>query len=192
MRKVFLSALLFAGVFFAATAQENSKWLGGTISLSGQSNGQTQTSTTIMPEFGINTGGPWAFGGRVGFSTDKTVTGGDTRRVNTTSLVPFARYTFGEVAGFSVFGQGELPLNFYGGKHYDGSSMEGSTSIGFRVRPGINYSFTERFGFNMYMPSLLSFVNNSSGGSTYRIGVNDGYTIQNYLLNTSIGFIYMF
>lgn len=192
MRKVFLSALLFAGLFFAATAQEYNKWLGGKISLSGQSNGQTQTSTTIMPEFGINTGGAWSFGGQVGFSTEKSVTGGDTRRINTTSLVPFARYTFGKVAGFSVFGQGELPLNFYGGRHYDGSSMEGSTSIGFRVRPGISYGFNDRFGFNMYMPSLLSFVNNSSGGSTYRIGINDGYTIQNYLLNTSIGFIYMF
>ena len=192
MRRVFISILLLAGMTFSAATQENSMWIGGTLSLTGEDNGQTRSTTTIMPELGYNINQAWAIGGRVGFTTDRTVQQGNTRRENTTSIIPFARYTFGDVAGFQVFGQGEMPLHFFGGNHYDGTSMDGSNSIGLAVRPGVSYSFTERWGFNMLMPSVLSIVSTGDGNSSYALGINDGYTIQRYLLSTSIGFIYMF
>lgn len=192
MKNTFLIILFLPFMISVASTQEKGMWLGGTLSLSGQGNGQTETRTSIMPELGYNLEGAWAVGARVGFTTEKSVLQGNTRRDNTTSIIPFARYTFGEVAGFEVFGQGELPIHFLGGHHYDGTTMDTSSSFGFRARPGVAYHFDERWGFNMLMPSVLNFVNNSGGTSSYRLGINDGYTIQEYLLSTSIGFIYKF
>ena len=175
-----------------AAAQVNNKWVGGTFSFAAANSGQNQVSTTIMPEFGVNTGGKWAFGGQVGFTTNKSLLGGDVRRSSTYYLLPFAVLTFAEVCRFNIFVQGELPIAFYGGRDYDGTSMQRSNSIGFAIRPGINYSFSERFGFIMFMPSLLRFENRSNAGSSFSAGINDGYSLQEYLLNSSIGFIYMF
>ena len=191
MKRVFFTALLITGMILTAATQENRMWLGGTLSLSGQDNGQTQSTTTILPEFGYyNTGSAWAIGIRAGLTTQKTVVQDNTRRVNTTTVAPFARYNFVDSDGFRLFGQAELPLQFFGGRHYDGSSMDSSNAIGFRVRPGLSYMLSEKWGFNMLMPSVLNFVQHSDNGSAYSFGINDGYTIQAYLLSTSIGFIY--
>lgn len=190
--RAFLAVVILSFIIASAAAQENNMWLGGTLSLSGSNNGQTESTTTIMPEFGYNINKTWAIGARAGFSSEKTVIQGNTRRDNTTSVIPFARRIFGDIAGFQVFGQGELPLQFYGGKHFDGTSIEGSNSIGFRVRPGVSYSFNESWGLNLLMPPVLDFVNTGDGNSSYSFGINDGYTIQGYLLSTSIGFVYRF
>ena len=191
MKRAFFTALLLAGMTLAASTQENRMWLGGTLSLSGQENGQTQSTTTIMPEFGYyNTGSPWAIGIRAGFTTERTVVQDNTRRYNTTTVSPFARYNFVGSDGFRLFGQAELPLQFFGGSHFDDSSMKSANSIGFRIRPGLSYMLSEKWGFNMLMPSVLNFTQHSDDGSAYSFGINDGYTIQGYLLSTSIGFIY--
>jgi hypothetical protein len=191
MKGQFLTVFLYAVIVFTLPAQEYNKWLGGTVSLSGQSNGQRQSNFTLMPEFGIHLNDAWAAGIMAGFSTSKTVQDPLTRTENHITVIPFARYTFGNIAGFNLFGQGELPLNFTSGKNYDGSSMDGTTSVGVRIRPGISYYFNQRWGFNMLMPPVIS-ISSTDGSSSYRLGFNDGYTIQGYLLSTSIGFIYMF
>lgn len=192
MKRTFFTAILLTAFIFALPAQEHyGRWLGGTVSLSGQSNGQRQSTTTLMPEMGFHLTDSWSAGVRAGFSTSRTKIDNNVRSENAFSIMPFARYTFGNLAGFNIFGQGELPLTFTGGKHYDGSSMDGTTTVGFRIRPGISYLFSERWGFNMLMPPVINFTS-SDGSSSFRLGFNDGYTIQNYLLSTSIGFIYMF
>ena len=193
MKRVFLTSLLLAAIILTAATQENNMWLGGTLSLSGQDNGQKQSTTTILPEFGYYIPeSAWAIGIRAGLTTERTVVQDNTRRVNTTTVAPFARYNFVDSDGFRLFGQAELPLQFFGGEHFDGSSMDSSNSIGFRVRPGLTYTLSANWGFNMLMPSVLNFVQHSDNGSSYSFGINDGYTIQAYLLSTAIGFVYNF
>ncbi|MGF1585713.1 MAG: transporter [Bacteroidales bacterium] len=192
MKRTFFTVIMLTAFIFTLPAEEHyGRWLSGTVSFSGQSNGQRQSATTIMPEIGFYLSDSWSAGVKAGFSTSRTKIDNNVRSENAFSIMPFAKYNFGKLAGISVFGQGELPLTFTGGKHYDGSSMDGTTAVGFRIRPGISYLFSERWGFKMLMPPVINFTS-SDGSSSYKLGFNDGYTIQNYLLNTSIGFIYMF
>ncbi len=172
-----------------AVAQDNGMWLGGTLSIVGTSNAQTQSVTTIMPEFGYNLTGPWAVGGRVGYTVDRRVQNDNVRRETLFSIVPFVRYSAGNT--LQLFGQGELPLGFTGGRHFDGTTMDGSTMVGLRFRPGLVYHLTERWGATMLMPPAIELINHN-GTTTYRIGINDSYTLQRYLLDTHIGLIYFF
>jgi hypothetical protein len=183
-------AFFLATFIFTSFAQENRNWLGGGLSLSGQSNGQRQSTATIMPEFGHYLNDVWAIGLNLGISTRRSEVNNIEFRENDVVVMPFVRCAIGTISGFRFFGQGELPLIFSGG-NYNGHSMDGTTMVGFGIRPGITYHFTERWGFNMLMPSVLSFTD-INGSSSYSLGINDGYTIQSYLLNTSISFIYMF
>ena len=109
IKRVILTALLMTCMILTAAAQENRMWLRGTLSLSGQDNGQKQSTTTILPEFGYyRTGSAWTIGIRAGLTTERTVVQDNTRRVNTTSIAPFARYNFLDSDGFRLFGQAEL------------------------------------------------------------------------------------
>ncbi len=191
-RIIFLTFLVFSLVM-SAFSQEGNMWIGGTLNISSQSVGDvSRSTTTIMPEFGYHLNSNWAIGGRLGFSNEKEDFAAGTEKTNTTSIVPFARYTFGNIGDFQVFGQGELPLNFYGGEFPDGSSKSSSNSIALRVRPGISYAINDSWGFNMLMPSVFSFTSGSNDTSTFKFAVNDGYTVQGYLLSTAIGFVYKF
>lgn len=193
MKRTAIIAVFISGILISAQAQENYRWIGGTLSISAQDTDfQKETRLVLMPEFGYNTGGAWDVGVRAGIMTEKTVQGDNTSRSNQFSVVPFARYKIGEIAGFQIFGQAELPLNFFGGKNFDGSSSENSNSVGFNVLPGLSYDLGGSWGFNMYMPPVLRFLNRSTGTTTYSFGLNDGYTVQSYLLSTSIGFTYSF
>lgn len=193
MRKIFFSAVFAFALVATASSQEGTKWIGGTVNISSETQGDyTSSSTTLMPEFGYNLDNNWAIGARLGFSTTSEDEAGGTDKSTTTSVIPFARYNFSNFGNFRVFGQGELPLNFYGGENPDGSSKGDSNSIGLRVRPGISYAFNESWGFNMLMPSVFSFTSGSNNSSSFKFGVNDGYTVQSYLLSTSVGFVYKF
>jgi outer membrane protein W len=194
MKKNFVFAMLLAGLATTISAQESkTRWIGGTLILQSQENGQKTSSTTFMPEVGFHLNENWSVGGRVGFSSYKQENViGETQKTNTVSLVPFARYTFGAQSGLNFFGQGELPLHFYGGEYYNGSSMESSNSVGFIIRPGLSYSFSPKWGLNMLMPPILQFRDGPDSSSYFRFGINDGYSIQDYFLETSIGFVYRF
>ncbi|WP_010664388.1 outer membrane beta-barrel protein [Marinilabilia salmonicolor] len=193
MKRIVFSITFTLIMFISASAQEGTMWLGGTINISSNtSNDLTTSRTTLMPEFGYNLNSSWAIGGRLGFSTLKDEDPAGTQKNTTTSIIPFARYSFANLGNFKIFGQGELPLNFYGGEFADGTSMDSSNSIGLRVRPGITYAFNENWGFNMLMPSVFAFTSSSNDTSSFKFGINDGYSVQEYLLNTAIGFIYKF
>lgn len=177
----------------SASAQEGTKWIGGTINISSNTtNDRTTSRTTIMPEFGYNLDNKWAIGGRLGFSTLKDEEVGGTNKTTTTSIIPFARYNFGNLGSFQIFGQGELPLNFYGGEFSNGTSKDNSNSFGLSVRPGLSYSFNNNWGFNMLMPSVFAFTSDSNDSSSFKLGINDSYSVQSYLLDTAIGFVYKF
>lgn len=192
MKRFVIISLLSVLFAFSSTAQEQPMWIGGTLNVSSQTaNDNTSSNTTIMPEFGYHLNDNWAVGGRMGFSFARQDMAAGTEKNNTFSIVPFARYTFAQVKNFRFFGQGELPLRFYSGEFADGTSMDNTNAIGLNVRPGLTYAFNEKWGFNMLMPSVFSFVSGDDY-SAVEFGVNDGYTLQNYLLNTSIGFIYKF
>lgn len=191
-RFVFISLLsvLFA---FSSTAQGQPMWVGGTLNISSQTvNDLTTSHSEFMPEFGYNLNDRWAVGGRMGFSFDKEEAVLGTDKTTTFSIIPFTRYTFASIKKFQFFGQGELPMHFFSGEFANGDSKDNESAIGLAIRPGVAYTFNSKWGFNMMMPSLFSFISGSDDYSSFEFGLNNGYNIQDYFLNTSIGFIYKF
>ncbi len=184
-----VTALMALLVNFGLMAQNN-MWVGGTLSIRSSDNGTSQSSTTFMPEFGMHLNPNWSVGGSLGFSSSSSDNGITETKQNTTSLVPFARYWFSEFGTVRFFGQGELPLRFYGGET-DGIDHDSYNSVGMVARPGLGFSLSEKWGLTMLMQPVFSFVN-TDGNSDFYFGINDGYNIQDYLLDTSIGIIYKF
>jgi hypothetical protein len=190
MKKLLIIILLTTGL--AGTAVAQNMWLSGTMRLRGSAlNSQSENSLTLIPEFGYNLDGPWSVGGQIGFHSEWTTVNNNTRRENMTSIIPFLRYGVGEPNSISFFVQGELPLNFYGGEDFDGTSFDSSTSVGLTLRPGMYYSFTERWGVTMYMPPIF-FIERHDDLTVYEFAFNHGYTIQGYLLSTAFGITYNF
>ncbi len=192
MKKILLTALISTAMIFSATAQENFMWLSGTLQLSGTDhNRDSEASFTLIPEVGYHIDRPWAVGGQLGFDIDRTGRADDTRRESRIMIAPFVRYSLGDPGTIDLFAQGELPLNFYGGKDYDGSSLPSSTSVGFNLRPGLAYRFALNWNATIYMPPVLS-VESHNDVSTFEFGINDGYTIQRYILSAAFGITYIF
>jgi hypothetical protein len=194
MKKFLLVSFFLIGLASILHSQDSKMWIGGSLNFSTVDNDVTgQTNFGFMPELGINFSDHFAAGGRVGYFTSINKNAADDKQTtNRFSIVPFARYTFASFGKFNAFGQGELPLSFYGGENYDGTSMDSYNSIGINVRPGLSYSINEKWGLNLLMPSVLTFVTQSNNYSYFGFTLNSGYTIQSYLLDTNIGFIYKF
>jgi hypothetical protein len=189
MKKLMATALLALLMNMGLMAQ-NDMWIGGTLSIRSSENSNSQSSTTFMPQFGMHLNPKWSVGGSLGFSSSSSDDGLTEYKYNTTSLIPFARYWFSEAGNVRFFGQGELPVRFHGGE-IDGNDIDGYNSVGLVARPGLGFSLSERWGLTMLMPPVLSFVN-TDGNTDFYFGINDGYNIQDYLLDTSIGIIYKF
>lgn len=194
MKKILLVAVFSIGFIGLLQSQESKMWIGGSVNFSTVDNGNTgQTNVGFMPEFGMNFSESFSAGGRIGyFSTINKNAAGDKQTVNQFSIVPFARYTFASFGKFNAFGQGELPLNFYSGKNYDGTEMDSYNSIGLNFRPGLSYAINEKWGINLLMPSVLTFITQSNDYTYFGFTFNNGYTIQSYLLDTNVGFVYKF
>ena len=189
MKKSFLMLLLVCFTTSAAFAQTK-MWVGGTLSVASSDNGTSESAATFMPQFGVHLNENWSLGGSLGFSSSKTEAGGIESKSNVTSIVPFARYWISQPGTFRFFGQGELPLRFYGGE-VDGNDLDSYNSVGLVLRPGVGISLSERWGLTMLMPPVFSFVN-TDGNSDFYLGINDGYNIQDYILDTSLGIIFKF
>lgn len=168
-------ALFFSGM---ATAQDDSKmWVGGSLAITSYSidSDNGSSSFSIIPEFGYHLNSEWAVGGRIGINSNGTKVAGSKTSVNTTTLAPFARYTFSQMGDFSFFGQGELPLSF----------KDGNNTIGLRVLPGLTYSMGN-WGIQAYLPAILSFES-GDGYSNFALRANT-----NFLSGSSVGLIYKF
>ncbi|NHB69459.1 outer membrane beta-barrel protein [Perlabentimonas gracilis] len=194
MKRIAIISVLLLMVSAMAIGQNSNMWAGGSLAFSNENNDGTKGSVfTFMPQLGYIVNDNFTVGGAIGFSSVGTkLNNGDKNTDNTLSIVPFARYSVINLEKISIFAQGELPLHFYSGTNYDGSSKNSQNSIGIAVRPGLSYSFNERWGANLLMPSIFSFITHSNNYSSVNFGINNGYTLQGYLLNTSIGFIYKF
>ena len=197
MKKIILT--VFMGLFLVTSSfsQESSKWIGGTLlvsDLSDHSEDSYESSRiTLIPEFGYRLNGKWSIGGRAGFTKDKRDISVGMRQENSIHIIPFARYEFANLGKFKVFGQGELPISFIEMDFSDdGYTDQNYNSVGLNVRPGLSYSFNENWGFQVLMPTILRFENRSNDYSVFKFGINDGYNIQEYLLETFIGFRYQF
>lgn len=194
MKRILLVIAFAIGLVSSLQSQETKMWIGGSINFSTVDNGNTgQTNVGFMPEFGLNLNESFSVGGRVGyFSTINKNAADEKQTVNQFSLVPFARYNFASFGKFIAFGQAELPISFFGGTNYDGSDMDSYNSIGLNFRPGLSYSINEKWGVNLLMPSVLSFITQSNDFTYFGFTFNNGYTIQSYLLDTNVGFVYKF
>src|SRR5690554_1484913 len=189
MKKSILMLMLVAFATSAAFAQTK-MWVGGTLSVASSDNNTSESTATFMPQFGVHLNENWSLGGSLGFSSSKTEAGGIESNSNLPSIVPFARYSISQPGTFRFFGQGELPLRFYGGE-VDGNDLDSYNSVGLVLRPGVGISLSERWGLTMLMPPVFSFVN-TDGNSDFYLGINDGYNIQDYILDTSLGIIFKF
>ena len=189
MKKSILMLMLVAFATSAAFAQTK-MWVGGTLSVASSDNGDSESATTFMPQFGMHLNENWSLGGSLGFSNRKEETPTLEETSTVTSIVPFARYWISQPGTFRFFGQGELPLRFYGGE-LNGDDKDSYNSVGLVLRPGVGISLSERWGLTMLMPPVFSFVN-TDGNSNFYLGINDGYNIQDYILDTSLGIIYKF
>lgn len=195
MKRLPLIAILLVALSVMAVGQDSKMWIGGSLQFSSTNNyGDKASGFSLMPEFGYAVNSNFAVGGAIGFSTSSTeADGADNKDINNTfSLKPFVRYSAIKFEKITIFAQGELPLNFHGGKYDDGTSKNSYNSVGINVLPGLSYALNEKWGATLIMPSIFSFVTYSNDYTNVGFRVNSGYTLQGYLLNASIGFIYKF
>jgi hypothetical protein len=184
MKRLLLSAVV--AIALVGTIEAQTKfWVGGSFSISSSDHDPNKDhSFILMPEFGYRINDNWAVGGMLGFRSFTTETGDFEQKTNSTSIVPFARYYVGGVSMVRFFAQGSLPMIFHGGD-------VSYNSVGLIASPGLEIAINEKWGFNMLMPPVLSLVN-TDGNTDFYIGLNDGYNIEDYILKTSISFIYKF
>jgi len=102
----------------------------------GSADAVSTTTFGLSPEVGYNFTKNFAFGAELGFNTSKTES---SDAVNTWSICPYLRYTFGELGGgVNVFGEAYFGYDSYtGGADYDG--------IRFGVRPGVSVALGDNW-----------------------------------------------
>lgn len=191
--KKLLTLAVVAMLCGTAFAQDNKMWIGGTLkSQSTGGDGAKEKEFVFGPEFGYNLNDRWAIGAGLIFAT--TEDEADEWETSSTLLMPFARYTFAKAGKFNFYMNGALAIGNY--KEEDTANNEtyksSLTSLG--VNPGVVFHFSPKFAAELRMPNLLylySFSGDREDGGHY-LGINDDYSIQNYLLDSSIGFIYKF
>ncbi len=195
MKKLPLIAILLVALSVMAVGQGTKMWVGGSLQFSNTNDdGDKASGFSLVPQFGYVVNSNFSVGGAIGFSTSSTkVEGADNKDVNNTfSIMPFVRYSAIKLEKFTIFAQAELPLNFHSGKFSNGTSKDGYNSVGINILPGLSYALNEKWGATLIMPSIFSFVTYSNDYTNVGFRANSGYTIQGYLLNSSIGFIYKF
>lgn len=184
MKRLFLTAVISIALVGTLNAQTKF-WVGGSFSISSSDHDPNKDHSFIfMPEFGYRINDTWAMGGMLGYRSHTTETGNLELKTTCTSIIPFARYYVGSVSLVRFFAQASLPMDFYGGD-------VSYNSVGLIASPGLEIAINEKWGFNMLMPPVLSLVNND-GNTDFYLGLNDGYNIEDYILKTSISFIYKF
>lgn len=189
MRKTIVAGLILWTGLLAVNAQSGEKWIGGglTVRSTDYGNGNSASSFELSPEIGFRLSDKWSLGGALVYGKETDVYDNSTTSLG---IVPFARLHIGEAGKFEFFGQGELPIMSYDEEENDFES----SMVGFRIRPGIAFHFNDKFAAELLMPSLFSFASygGDADGSEFNFLFNSGYSIQNYVLNPSIVFVYKF
>jgi len=202
MKKIIL--FVFGVCVFALGAYaQQSKWIGGGFSYSSTDDGGDKTTSSFgfSPEIGFVLNDKWAIGGGLYFGTAND-TPNTISETNTSKfgIIPFARYYVAQTGKFTFFAQAELP--YQTNKVETKTTVGGGTvttnveykSIGLNVSPGVSYDLNDRFALELKMPSILSYYSNSGDykNSGFSFVLNDGMSIQRYLLNPEFKFVYKF
>ena len=141
MKKLFVSAALILCLGMTAQAQEKKMWVGGHIGFMNEKvkDGNSETSFTVMPEFGYQLSNHWAIGIRGGYNqTEWKPQTGDKTKITGFRVEPFARYTVlqGKIGGLFVDG-----VFSYG---QDKNRTKVKTDVyGVSVRPGVSLNLSK-------------------------------------------------
>ncbi|KLT67373.1 outer membrane beta-barrel protein [Pedobacter sp. BMA] len=171
MKKLLLSLVAVAGLFYSANAQtEKGKFiLGGNVGFSSskvEGAVKSDIDFSVVPSIGYFVGNNFAIGTGVGYTYSKTVSGGALNRnqVGAFQVSPFGRYYVGLSDQFKFFGQLSVPMAFGTAKTVDangdtGSKYASTTSIGVNVSPGFAFFPTKRIGIEVSVNGL-GYANN--------------------------------
>jgi outer membrane protein len=184
---------LMALLCSAAFAQKGTMWIGGEISSKSDGNDDHKVSSLAFgPQFGLFLSDKWAIGGSMIFTQDKNE---DTNIESSgVALSPFVRYTFAQAGKFDFFINGGLSIGSYKTENdnFHTETEYRRTSLG--INPGIVYNFNNKFAAQLHLPSLFSVYSYSGDreDNGHYFGINDNYTIDNYLMDAGFSFIFKF
>jgi hypothetical protein len=197
MKKIFILSAITMLVSFSAMAQKGEKWIGGGFSYWNNENneGIKNSSFSFKPEIGFMLSEKWALGGGLIFETSKEEAASEITR-KTFGIQPFVRYYFGEAGKFKFFAQGELPFTSTNVENDYGtvSSKYSYSTLGLIARPCIGYKLSEKFSAELLMPQLFAYTSTIGDvdNSSFSFILNKSYSIEDYLLNPTVSFIYKF
>ncbi len=186
-----LLALLFA-VALAVPAMAENMWIGGSLGYSNTNpkEGDSTTSWTIEPEFGISLDEKLDLGIDLGYSYDENgwdeLTGLD-GKMTTIGIAPFVRYKMFEIGDFAFLAKGSI---FYASTKLDDADVD-VKSYGLRIAPVVTYSINERWSIGATLDFAALTFSNSKCDDTdaevteFGFNANDGDLF-------SIGFSYHF
>lgn len=186
MKKIKLLLVMLLATVAMAFAQDKNMFIGGSLVLNTTKDGDAGTTWfQIAPDWGYIINPTFKVGAGLGFIHGSTRYSGDViSKENSFFIRLFARYTIADVKKFNFFAQADIPLIFQNGSDVIGVELN--------IRPGISYAINEAWGITLVMPQVLAFDVSSNKQAGFYFGVNDGYSIQRYLLNSSLGLIYKF
>ena len=154
MKKLILSIAVLSGLAFTTQAQtEKGKViLGGSVGFNTnkvKSADKADVNFNVVPSVGYFLGDNFAVGTGVGYTFDKSVSGGE--QTEAFQVAPFGRYYVPVADKFQFFGQLSVPMAFGTTKATDadlevGDKTGSSTSIGVALSPGFAYYPSKKIG----------------------------------------------
>ena len=178
MKKLILSIAVLSGLAFTTQAQtEKGKViLGGSVGFNTnkvKGADKADVNFNVVPSVGYFLGDNFAVGTGVGYTFDKSVSGGE--QTEAFQVAPFGRYYVDLAGSFKFFGQLSVPLAFGAVKDVDNNGDTGTktgsvTNIGVNVAPGFAFFPTKRIGIEFSVKGLgyeyTQFKNETSGAKT--------------------------
>jgi hypothetical protein len=191
---------LFALFCLNATSQI---FIGGSIGLSTSkstsTDNYTQHNIRISPDIGKYVTEKFAFG--VSLNANSTVykSSGETDMVNSSAgISPFLRYHFYKSNKFSLFGQGNIGLDFIKDKPYQDADERKKIRTYISFNPGLAYDLTDRIQLQTWL-NFLSFrydyITTIDDSPKQKTSSFNFYSSLNHLLSLEylrIGAIYKF
>ena len=165
MKKIMMT---LAAVAVAATMNAQ-VYLGGGVGFQTSSyDGNSETYFTILPEIGYNLDENWAVGLTVGYGESKVKEKGESEKVKTFKIAPYARYTFVKFDKVNLFVDGTVG---YQNENYAGVK---TNTFGVGLKPGVAVNLNDKLSFVAHV-GFLGYENEKVKGddkSTNSFGLN--------------------
>lgn len=162
MKKVLLSLVAVAALTFGAKAQteKGNILLGGNLGFTStkvEGAPKSDVSFSVIPSVGFFASNNFAVGTGVGYTYDKSVSGGEQNQAFV--VAPFGRYYVNLTDQFKFFGQLSVPLAFGETKDVDangetGDKLGSTTLIGVNVAPGFAFFPNKKIGIEVSVNGL--------------------------------------